>query len=323
VANSALSAAWLFAVVIVAGLAVGSLGLLMFGRLLGRDWVTPMDDELEPASLTIPLVAVLAVPLALEGFYQWNIAAALAETLPWLSDWFERDLILLRSLGYFLLWTVIAWLVAARQEAQGWNAAGLVLLAPTVGLAGMDWVLAREPFWWTSLFGFAFAVSQLPAALALAFLANVVQREHVARADDRSLTSALLTLALLTLWLWFTQYLAAFLGNLPAEAAWYEARLVDGRWIALALAAAMLGGAIILLVQRHRGRWVVLSASALMVAQHLLHMGWLLRPAGTPALGFLDLLVLVLIGGAWGLAWLMLMRRHDARVRQSGRSGSS
>ena len=253
-ANSALAAAWLFAVMIVAGLAVGSLGLLMLGRLLGRDWVTPMDDELEPAGLTMPLVAVLALPLAVEAFYRWDIAALLAESRPRLSDWFERDLILLRSFGYFLLWSALAWLVAARPRAQGWNAAGLALLVPTVGLAGMDWILAREPFWWTSLFGFAFAVSQLPAALSLAFLANTLQREHVSHTHDRSLTSALLTLALLTLWLWFTQYLVAFMGNLPAEAAWYEARLTEGRWIALAVAATMLFGAIILLVQRHRGR---------------------------------------------------------------------
>src|SRR3546814_14150201 len=91
-----------------------------------------------------------------------------------------------------------------------------------------------------------------PAALALAFLANALQRERVGRLHDRSLTSALLTLALVTLWLWFTQYLTAFTGNLPAEAAWYEARMEGTRWIPLGVAAATLGGAILLLVQRHR-----------------------------------------------------------------------
>lgn len=319
----AVSEAWLYAIVVVTGFAIGALGLLMLGRLLGRDWVTPMDDELEPTALTLPLAAVLAIPLAFSGFHDWGIAGPLAETHPRLGAWFDRDLILLRSLFYFLLWTAIACMVATRGKARGWNVAGLALLAPTAGLAGIDWVLAREPFWWTPLFAFAFAVSQLLASLALAFLANAAQREHVDRAHDRSLTSALLTLALLTLWLWFTQFLAAFMGNLPAEAAWYEARFVDGRWIPLALAAAMLGAAVLLLVQGHRGRWTVLAASGLILVQHILHTGWLLRPAGIPALGLLDLLMLILLGGAWGLAWLLLMRRHDARQAQSGRSGSS
>jgi hypothetical protein len=321
--SATLSEAWLLSVVIVAGFAIGSLGLLLLGRLLGRDWVTPMDDELAPAALTIPLVAVLALPLAVGDFQAWGLGDAAAAVHPRLSDWLERDLILLRSLGYFLLWTALAWWTVGRKEGHGWSAFGLLLLGPTAALAGVDWVLAREPFWWSTLFGFAFAVSQIPAALALAFLANTVQREHVGHAHDRSLVSALLVLALLTLWLWFTQYLTAFMGNLPAEAAWYEARLAGGRWVPLALAAAMLGGAVLLLVQGHRGRWTVLAASGLILAQHLFHTVWLLRPAGTPALGFPDLLALILIGGAWGLGWLLLMRRHDARKRQSGRSGSS
>ena len=321
-ANSVLSEAWLLGVVILAGLSVGSLGLLLLGHLLGRGWVTPMDDELRPAALTLPIVGLLALPLAFEGFHAWDVSRHLIASQPRLAAWFDRDFILLRSLGYFLLWSVIAWSAARRGGSRGWNAAALFFLLPTVGLAGMDWVLARVPFWWTSLFGFAFAVSQLPAALALAFLANAVQREHVAREHDRSLTSALLTLALLTLWLWFTQYLAAFMGNLPEEAAWYEARLIGGRWIPLALAAGMLGGAIVLLMQRHRGRATVLAASGLILVQHLLHMGWLLRPAGTPALGLIDLVVLLPVGGAWGLAWLLLMRRHDSRRRHSEATGS-
>ena len=319
--NGALSEAWLLAIVALTGFAVGSLGLLMLGRLLGRGWVTPMDDELEPAALTLPLLALLAVPLAFAGFHTWDMADALAASHPRLAGWFDRDLILLRSLGYFLLWTAIAWMSAGRRGSRGWNIVWLALLAPTAGLAGIDWVLAREPFWWTPLFAFAFAVSQLLAALALAFLANAFQREHVHRAHDRSLTSALLTLALLNLWLWFTQFLAAFMANLPEEAAWYEARFVDGRWIPLALAAAMLGIAILLLLQRHRGRHTVLGASGLIVAQHLLHLGWLLRPADMPRLGPIDAAALVLIGGIWGTAWLWLMRRHDARAAQ-GRSRS-
>ncbi|HEY9552805.1 hypothetical protein [Allosphingosinicella sp.] len=319
--SASLPEAWFFAVLILAGLSVGSLGLSLLGRLLGRNWVTPMDDELRPAALLIPLVAVLALPLAFGGFHSWVDARPLSGVSPRLGEWFEEDLILLRSLGYFMLWSAIAWIMG-QTERHRWSALGLMLLGPTVGLAGFDWVLAREPFWWSTLFGFAFAVSQLPAALALAFLANALQRERVGRLHDRSLTSALLTLALVTLWLWFTQYLTAFTGNLPAEAAWYEARMEGTRWIPLGVAAATLGGAILLLVQRHRGRWAVLGASALILVQHLLHIGWLLRPAGTPELGLLDLLALILLGGAWGLAWLLLMRRHDARA-QSGRSGSS
>src|SRR3546814_13697943 len=72
--SASLPEAWFFAVLILAGLSVGSLGLSLLGRLLGRNWVTPMDDELRPEALLIPLVAVLALPLAFGGFPSWGAA---------------------------------------------------------------------------------------------------------------------------------------------------------------------------------------------------------------------------------------------------------
>src|SRR3546814_14578337 len=126
-------------------------------------------------------------------------------------------------------WSAIAWLMG-QPGRHRWCALGLMLLGATGGLARFDCVLAREPFWWSTLFGFAFAVSQLPAALAPAFLANALQRERVGRLHDRSLTSSLLTPALVTLWLWFTQYPTAFSGHLPPEDPWYEDRMARHRW---------------------------------------------------------------------------------------------
>src|SRR3546814_13562764 len=79
------------------------------------------------------------------------------------------------------------------------------------------------------------------------------------------------------------------------------------RWIPLGVAAATLGGAFLFLVQRHRGRWAVLGPSAPILVQHLLHIGWLLRPAGTPELGLLALLAPRRPRGAWAMAF----RRRD------------
>src|SRR3546814_19342599 len=70
--SASLPEAWFFAVLILAGLSVGSLGLSLLGLLLGRDWVTPMEDELRPAALLIPPDAVPALPLAFGGFHSWR-----------------------------------------------------------------------------------------------------------------------------------------------------------------------------------------------------------------------------------------------------------
>lgn len=311
-----LAEGWLLAVVIVAGLSLGSLGLLAIGRLLGRGWVEPLQDEIKPTAMAISLAGLLAAPL---GFFFDDLYRLPRPASAELAAWFDGDVFLLRSLAYFLLWTALA-LFLVRRARPRWNAIGLILLAPTAALAGIDWVLGRPPFWWSSLFGFAFAASQLGAALAFVFLANAAQREPVSFEQHRSLVSALLTLALLTLWLWFVQFLAAFMADLPDGAGWYLARLEEGRWPPLAIAAALLGAAILLLVQAHRGRATVLAASALIIAQHLLHSAWLLRPAGTPPLGWMDLPPLLLVGGIWLLIVIIGMRRQDA-LRSDGTSG--
>jgi hypothetical protein len=63
--SDALLEAWLFAFVALAGLAAGALGLLMIGHLLGSYWLSPVRDELEAAAVTMPLLAILALPLLL------------------------------------------------------------------------------------------------------------------------------------------------------------------------------------------------------------------------------------------------------------------
>lgn len=319
-----LAEAWLFAVVVLSGLGIGSLGLIWIGRLLGRHWLTPLEDELKPAAFTLPFVFLLALPLglALPDLFD---AAPVQEN--WAPSWLAPQWIGWRSAGYFAIWTLLAWMLVRRGRGTPRSLAGLAALVPTAALAGFDWVLARGPFWWSTLFGFAFALSLLVPALAAAFLANLLQKEHLRHQHDRSLTSALMTLALATLWIWFVQFLAAYMGNLPQEAAWYLARTAEGRWLPLALAAAMILLAILLLTQRHRGRPVLIAASLLLVGQHLLHSLWLLRPLGTPAPGWTDAATLLLLGAAWTLLLSMLMVRQD-RIRQrqeaqSGRPGSS
>lgn len=312
-----LADAWFFAVVLFAGLAAGSLGLICIGHLLGRRWMTPLDDELRPAAFTLPLVLLLALPLALQAdalIGSWAVPERL-------EPWFDPAFVAGRTLLFMLAWIGFAFGPGRTGPGTAGSALGLVLLLVTAGIAGMDWVLPRGPFWWSSLFGVAFAVSQLAPALALAFLANRLQREPLEIEEDRSLVSALMTLTLAAIGLWFVQFLTAYMGNLPEEAAWYEARLVGGRWIPLTAAAVVVGAAVLVLLQRHRGRELVVAASGLILLAHVLHTLWLMRPAPTPAPGLADLAVLLVLGGIWSAVLWAAMQRQD-RLKQKGRQPS-
>lgn len=333
-----LAEAWFLATVLLAGLAVGSLGLLLLGRLLGRRWLTPIDDELEPAASTLPLVLLLAAPLApyagrLFGTGAGLVAGTHAAPHAALAAWFDTRAIVARAAAYLVVWSAVALWVRRRRDDVRSSAVGLAVLLPTASLAGLDWVLGRPPFWWSGLLGFAFAASQLAPALALAFLANSVSGEHVERLHDESLRTTLLTVSLATLGLWFLQFLTAWMGNLPDAAAWYRARSGAGRDALLASASAMLIVAIVLLLHRGRANAPVVAAAALILGQHVLHTTWLLRPAGTPPLAGVDVGVFALLAAVWAVPYVASIARReraaaergagaDATV-QSGRSGSS
>ena len=312
--------AWLFAFVLWSGLALGCLGLLMIGHLLGESWIHPVRDELEAGALTIPLAGLLGLPLllALADLYPWAAAAELSHEVPeWRAAWLEPWFVLARNAGYFVLWTVLALLVVRRGEHPAASAIGLVLLTPTVSLAGFDWILSREPAWWSGVFGLAFSVSQLLGALALTILIELLRPggdphpEHL-----RGLTKALLALALVALWLWFAQFLIVWSANLPHEVAWYLRRGEQWAIVNWGVALPALALGLALLIPPHAGRRRIVASGVLLLLNHVAYMAWLIRPpAPIPVLHWLDPLALVVFGLLLGALFVhRLDRRPGAQA---------
>jgi hypothetical protein len=298
---------WLFGFIVLVGLATGALGLLMIGHLLGGYWLDPVRDELEAAALTMPAVAILAIPLAfgLDHLFPWTAASARVEIPETRGAYFEPTFVLIRSGVYLTVWTMLAIWIARPGEHRGRSAAGLALLAPTVALAAIDWVMSRDPDWWSSLFGFAFAIGQLLPALAGAVLITVLRPDPPDVKRLRSLERALITLALITLWLWFVQFLVVWMANLPSEVAWYLVRYDSWRWVMLlvVLPSAVVG--ILLLLPPSVGGLLLRAAVILLIVQHVGHILWFVNPAvDVEGALFTILTVPVALSAVWA-AWLI------------------
>jgi hypothetical protein len=267
---------WLVAFVLIAGLVTGSLGLLMIGHLMREEWLAPIRSEAEAAALTAPCLFVLAIPLlpALGALYPWAAEAPLPLP-PSRAAFLTTPYFVARSALYLAVWSALALWIARARGLRRASAVGLVLLAPTATLAGSDWVLSRDPLWWSGLFGFGFAVSQLLAALAGGILVSLLRPEHPSAMRMRSLERALLTLALLTLWIWFVHFVVVWLANLPDEAAWYLAR-ADELWLLVGIALPALLAAVVILAPPGFGRGTMIAGSALLLVQHGAHLLWLL-----------------------------------------------
>lgn len=306
--------AWLLAFVVIAGFPVGALGLLMIGHLMSEEWLKPIRPQAEAAALTTPLLFLLALPLAfdLHALYPW--ASGRLALPPGRAAYLSPDFFLVRSAIYVSVWSVLAlWITHARDLRRA-SAFGLAFLTPTVTLAANDWVLSREPFWWSSLFGFAFAATQLLAALAGAILVSGYKLDRTGEARMMSLERALLTLALLALWMWFAQFLIVWLADLPNEAAWYVLR--SGRWLWLVVGVALpaLIAAVVILAPRGVSRKLMIAGSGLALLAYAAHTLWLVRPPAQAGLSWVDPAIGFGVGAVWAAAFAGAMR-----LRREGR----
>ena len=290
----------------LSGIAMGSLAVLMIGHLMSEHWLAPVRGKVEAAALTLPLFLLLGVPLAfgLEQLFPWVSQGT--HLPPMRAAFLSPGFFLMRSLIYLLVCTGLAfWLIRTRHVRRA-SAIGLALLAPTMSLAAFDWVLSREPHWWSSLFGFAFGLNQLLAALACAILITLIKPGHASPKRMASLERALLTLALLTVWTWFAQFVIVWLVNLPAGAGWYLRRS-DPESLALLTASYLLMlTAIVVLVPSGVNRATMIAGGTLALLFHGTHMLWILQPKGRPS--WLDLGLMFGAAALWIAVFSAVMR---------------
>ncbi len=293
--------AWLLAFLLWTGLAVGCLTLLLAGHLMSHPRLEPVRDELEAGALALPLLALLGLPLlaGLPDLYRWA-GTGTGPMGPVRGHWLDQGSFVLRSAVYLGVWCALAWAVTRPGHHHRRTAAvGLLLLLPTVTLAGLDWVMSLDPDWLSSLFGLAYGVTQTVAALALALLAAELRPDRALPQRAGGMAGALLALVGTTAYLWFVHFLVVWAANLPEEAGWYLDRGGAWLWLMPGVVLPATALAVLILLPRWlRGRrMVLLTAGGLLLAQHLAHMVWLVRPAALrPELHWLDAVVAAALG---------------------------
>ncbi|MBX9753083.1 MAG: hypothetical protein K5Q68_26085 [Roseococcus sp.] len=306
-----LAEAWLPAFLLAAGLTLGALVALALGHLLAEAWLQPLRPPLAAMARAAPVLLLLALPLllAMPALYPW---AAAPEPRDWSLGWYQPLPFGLRSLAGLLLWSGLGWVLARPEPRRRTAGAALILLVLSGALLMEDWALSRDQCWTGSLQGLALVIEQIGAAIALAALLALRQGmpEDAAR---MGLERALLTLGMMTLWLWFVQYVVVYAANLPQEAAWYLRR-ADGLWgwVKLAVALPALLGAIGLALVPQWARWRLVAVCLLLLVQHVAHLAWVVRPdaalVGGVTSGWADALVSALVLLPLVLAWRLSRR---------------
>lgn len=304
-------ASYLAAWVAASAVPIGALAVLMIAYLVRAGWTVDLHPLLSRTALTIPLFAVLFIPvlIGMSTIYPW--AADAAHLSPFQSGYLSPWLFIVRTVIYFVILTVLAlWVTRAYGDDAAMKragSAGLIVWALVSSFAGVDWLESLEPQFHSSIYGLLKIAFDLLAGFGFAIVALMLTH-RTRRMSNTAYAATFLSVLLLWAYLHAMQYIIIWAGNIPDEIVWYLERLRNG-W-GVALWALYIGQFFVpffvLLSERARGSTAVLLwlGVATLALRFLEAIALILPPLHPSAWALLDLpaAALLLIGVAM-LAW--------------------
>ena len=321
------------------GVAFGCFAVMSLHHLSRGGWGLMIRRVLEAAAKTMPLMALLFVPvlLLLSDIYVWADPEAVAaeKYIAKKAGYLNPTFFTARFVGYFLILFGLAWLLcklSLRQDATGdpslfrrmqriaGPSLGIYVLVAT--LAAVDWIMSTDPLWYSSLFGVYFIGGH--GVSAFAFVIPVALwlrgREPMSRAfTDRHFHDyGKLLFAFVMLWAYFavSQLLIIWSGNLAEEVTWYVER-VQGGWKLVGILLGVLHFALpfLLLLSRDLKRSArrLATVAVLLLVMRWVDLYWQVGPAFHHhgfAIHWLDLTTVVGLGGLWLATVFRLLGRH-------------
>lgn len=318
---------YLFGFLFWFGIAMGSLALLMIYHVTGGAWGSVIRRSLESAVRTIPVLAVLFIPVVvgLQSLYEWADAAKVAHDplLQHKSVYLNVPFFIGRAVLYFVVWTLLAVFLSRWSEAQengepraiGWlenlSRGGLVALGLTFTFAAVDWAMSLEPHWYSTLYGVLVMGGCLLSAMAFmiqvtALLTNNGPLSGVVQPMQFHDLGKLM-FAFVMLWAYFSlsQLLIIWSGNLPEETPWYLKRM-SGGWEYLGLCLILFHFALpfVILLSRDikRNARLIATVALFILCVRVLEVYWLITPAFSPhhaRVHWLDVTAWLGVGGVW------------------------
>ena len=318
------------------GICLGSMVILMIRHLTGGGWGMVIRRILGASMRTVPLLAVLFLPIAFFGvprLYPWampleslqnpTIREHLAHNKFVLNGYLNPAGFYLRAAIYFAIWFLLVYLLSkwskeqnrppVRDNSNRFKAVagpGIILYAFTISFAAIDWVMSLDPSWISTIYGLLFVAGELIAALSFA----VVIERILYRYKPMSLLlrpefvhdhgKFMLTFIMVWAYFSFSQWLIIWAGNLPAEITWYMRRLHGGwGWVGLFLVIFHFAVPFGILLSRPFKRDItklVWLATWMLFARYV-DLFWLVEPnfSTTFTVTWADLLIPFGMGGLW------------------------
>jgi hypothetical protein len=313
------------------GLALGSMALVMLQHLTGGAWGVVTRRTLESAMLTLPVLAVLFLPVifGIHQLYVWSHADAVAadDVLRHRHVYMNEPMFIVRAIVYFAMWIAFAYFLnrwSRREDETGdqtrrlaaISAPGLVMYVFTVTFASVDWAESLMAHWYSTIWGFLFVVSQGLSAVAFAVIALAAysRRSPIASIIRpkyfHDLGKLLLVFVMLWAYMAYSQLLIVWAGNLTTEIPWYLPRWgTSWGWIGASLIVFQFLVPFVLLLSRplKESATALTSVVMLLVVMRFVDLFWIVMPNFFTRgfeLHWMNITVPAALGGLWIAAFL-------------------
>jgi hypothetical protein len=321
------------------GLGLGCLAILMLFYLTGGAWGFLIRRLLEAGTRTLPLLALLLVPvgLGLGYLFPWARPEVVAEDkkLQWQQIYLNLPFWWGRAVLFFAVFLALAYFLNAwsrREDETGdpryarwlenFSGPGLVAYGICMHFGAVDWIMSLQPAFHSSIFGPVVVSGQMLSALALVLivLGWAARRPPLDGAVSVEALSDLGNLLLTFLIVWaymvFFQFMLIWIADLPYEVIWYTNRSRDGwEWVAWALFLLHFAVPFFLLLQRtvKRNPATLAGVAGLLLFMQLVFSDYQVLPAFTGttlAQHWMDFVMPFGLGGLWLAYFLWQLGRR-------------
>ncbi|MCB9386011.1 MAG: hypothetical protein H6509_15480 [Bryobacterales bacterium] len=329
---------------------LGCLGWTMIHHLTEGKWGFPVRRIWEAGSRTVWLMIPLFIPiyLGMHTLFSWTSPEAAHDPiLVGKSAYLNEGFFMMRAALYFIIWSGLAFVLSSwsskqdgeevepmRTKMRKLSGAGILMMAITVTFMSVDWAMSVDPHWFSTIFGFLFAASDLLMAMAITILVTKMLWDYepfhkaVKVNTFHDLGNLLMAFTMLWGYMSFSQFLIIWSGNTQEEVPWYLVRNADA-WNVITVILIVFHFCVpflILLTRKtKRAPSTLVKVAAWLIVMRYIDLYWLIMPSlgshggdthGAPFHpSWMDLAVPVALGGIWlGFFAMQLKSRNLAPV---------
>ena len=317
-------------------LGLGSALFIALTTVCGAGWSVAFRrvPEALVGVLTVAGIVLLAVIAVRLQNYGWHHHGDDPGTFWFKELWLRPEYIGIRSISYVLLWIACGKRLVAnsrRQDQQshlsnapantGTSVLFLFIFSVTISLASVDWIMALEPMWFSTIWGVYQFAGTMMGTLAAIILACVTLRrmgplngvfrdEHL-----HDLGKLLIGFSCFWMYIWFSQYMLIWYSNIPEETTYFIAR-THGPWGPVVVGAILLNWVIpfFVLLPRNckRSETVMLRIAAVVLIGRWIDLYAMVFPPVTGSVPVMGIPELAAIACLCGLLSLLFTRSFTA-----------